>query len=157
MKQLVLMVCLPLILSCNNNSNQPQSKDGTEKTTSTASNSNGGKKGHWEGSFTNGMKETYISFDVSEDGKELQNLTFRGYWRCDGKLDQTTLGPEKSFIINGNKVDGTITEPENGGATAIRYEIHGMFNGDSAEGSFRMNINALACDTYVLNWKAERK
>ena len=157
MKQLILTVCIPFIFSCNNNSGGPESKKETGKTASAAPDINGARKGHWEGSFTNGMKETYISFDVTEEGNELKNLTFRGYWRCDGKLEQTTLGPEKGFTISGNKVDGAIAEPENGGSTATRFEVHGVFNGDSAEGRFRMNINALACDTYVLNWKATRQ
>lgn len=112
---------------------------------------------HWEGSFTNGMKQTYISFDVSADGKQLQNLTFKGYWRCGGQLDQTTLGPEKSFAILNNKVDGSITEPEGGGATATRYELHAILKGNKAEGTFRMNINALGCDTYKLTWTAQTK
>ena len=116
------------------------------------------KKGkHWEGSFTNGMKQTYISFDISADGKQLQNLTFKGYWRCDGKLDQTILGPEKSFSIVNNKVDGAISEPEGGGSTATRYELHASFKGNTAEGTFRMNINALGCDTYKLTWTAQAK
>lgn len=38
------------------------------------------KDQHWEGAFTNGMKQTYISFDVSADGKQLKNLTFKGWW-----------------------------------------------------------------------------
>lgn len=115
------------------------------------------KARHWEGSFTNGMKQTFISFDISADGKKLENLTFSGYWRCSGKLEQTVLGPEKSFAVVNNKVDGSISEPEDGGATAIRYEIHATFKGNKAEGDFRMNINALGCDTYKLTWTAQAK
>ena len=70
------------------------------------------------------MKGAKISFDISKDQKELKELTFQGYWRCDGKLDLTTLGPEKSFSIQNNKVDGVIVEPEGGGATAVRFELH---------------------------------
>jgi hypothetical protein len=103
------------------------------------------------------MKQTYIGFDDSADGKQLENLTFKGYWRCDGKLEQTTLGPEKSFTIVDNKADGSITEPEGGGATATRYELHATLKGNKAEGSFRMNFNALGCDTYKLTWIAQTK
>jgi hypothetical protein len=115
------------------------------------------KGGHYEGVFTNGMKETYISFDVSPDGKEVRDLTFKGYWRCSGKLTQDIMGPEKAFPITGNKVDGIVVEPEGGGATATRYELHGSFEGSKAQGDFRMNINGLGCDTYKLTWTAERK
>jgi hypothetical protein len=103
------------------------------------------------------MKQTFISFDVSADGKKLEELTFKGYWRCDGKLTQDIMGPEKSFAIVDNKVDGIIVEPEDGGATATRYELHATLNGNKAEGTFRMNINGLGCDTYKLTWTAERK
>jgi hypothetical protein len=151
MKQILSLSLLVLVFGCNDQSVQKTAK----KPASVPSSSS--ISGHWNGSFTNGMKQTFISFDVSEDGKELKELTFTGYWRCDGKLDQTTLGPKKTIAITDNKADGVITEPEGGGATAIRYELHASFNGDHAQGSFRMNINALGCDTYKLEWSAVRK
>jgi hypothetical protein len=64
---------------------------------------------------------------------------------------------EKSFAVVINKVDGSITEPECGGATATRYKLHAIFKGDHAEGTFRMNINTLGCDTYKLTWTAQTK
>ena len=103
------------------------------------------------------MKRTYISFDISKDGKLLQNLTLKGYWRCGGKLTQDILGPERSLVVNGNKVDGVIVESENGGASPIRYELHAIISGNTAEGNFRMNINGLGCDTYNLNFIANKK
>lgn len=115
------------------------------------------KDQHWEGAFTNGMKQTYISFDVSADGKQLKNLTFKGYWYCSGKLTQDIMGPEKSFAIAGNAVNGVIVEPEGGGATATRYDLKAAFKINKAEGTFRMNINALGCDTRVLTWTATKK
>lgn len=152
MKQLLYLLFAFTLFACNN--------DKTAKSQNKAANeapAGSGLAGKWEGSFTNGMNETFISFEISEDGKELRELTFKGYWRCDGKLEHTTLGPEKSFMVRGNKVEGTITEPEDGGASAIRYELQAEFKGGQAEGMFRMNINALACDTYKLNWTAKRK
>jgi hypothetical protein len=103
------------------------------------------------------MKGAKISFDISKDQKELKELTFQGYWHCSGKLDLTTLGPKKSFSIQNNKVDGVIVEPEGGVATATRYEFHAAINSDSAAGTFRMNLNALGCDTYKLNFTAKKK
>ena len=149
MKQL-LLVCALFSLACTNPGENPSAPSASQLVGE-------GKKQHYEGAFTKGMKQTYISFDISPDGKQLQNLTFKGYWRCSGKLTQDILGPEKSFSLKGNKVDGIIVEPEDGGATATRYELHATLNGAKAEGTFRMNINGLGCDTYVLTWTAERK
>ncbi len=158
MKKLLLPLSCLLLLSCSD-SKTPVIDPNTAAPAQTKAADPGAetKGGHYEGSFTNGMKETYISFDVSPDGKELRELTFKGYWRCDGKLTQDIMGPKKSFPISGNKVDGIVVDPEDGGATATRYELHGSFNGNKAEGNFRMNINGLACDTYKLTWTAERK
>jgi hypothetical protein len=151
--KLYVLFCAALSMACTNansdNNNTTNSTPPPKEIT--------GKKQHWEGVFTNGMKQTFISFDVSADGKKLEELTFKGYWRCDGKLTQDIMGPEKSFAIVDNKVDGIIVEPEDGGATATRYELHATLNGNKAEGTFRMNINGLGCDTYKLTWTAERK
>ena len=103
------------------------------------------------------MKGATISFVLSADGKKAEDVTFSGYWRCGGKLENTTVGPDKAFPIIHGKIDGVISEPENGGATAFRFELHGVITGKKASGTFRMNINALACDTYKLNWTAAAK
>ena len=154
----VSVLMITILLSCNNSQEAGQAKNSDKQASEkNSSNNKSGEKSHWEGSFTNGMKETTISFDVSDDGTRLENLTFSGYWYCDGRLTRDIMGPEKSFTIQNNKVDGAISEPENGGATATRYELHALFDGSKASGSFRMNINALACDTYVLQWTAAKK
>lgn len=150
--KLYVLLCAALSIACTNASSDPKTAADTSFSTDT-----NGKTQHWEGAFTNGMKQTFISFDVSADGKQIQNLTFKGYWRCSGKLTQDIMGPQKSFTITGNKADGVIVEPEGGGASATRYELHATFNGNKAEGTFRMNINGLSCDTYKLNWVAEKK
>jgi hypothetical protein len=156
MKHTLTALCCFFLFACNNDKGIAAPNNSSESSSSSASSSSN-TSGHWEGSFSNGMKGATISFDISEDGKELKDLTFQGYWRCDGKLDLTTLGPEKSFAIENNKVDGVIVEPEDGGATAARFELHATINGNEAEGTFRMNINGLGCDTYQLNWTASRK
>jgi hypothetical protein len=153
MKKILTLFAIASLLACNSNSKTDNNVEGEQKQNSIAHSSGG----HYEGAFTNGMKETYISFDISENGEKLENLTFKGYWRCDGSLEHTTMGPGKSFAVQNNKVDGQISEPEDGGATGTRYELRASINGNKAEGTFRMNINALACDTYLLNWTAEKK
>jgi hypothetical protein len=109
----------------------------------------------WEGMLSNGMKGDKISFVVSPDGKKLSDLTFIGYWRCSGRLEQITVGPDSSFAIANGKVSGVVVDPPNGGSTAWRFELQGEFSGKTAaKGTFRMNINNLGCDTYKLQWTA---
>ena len=109
---------------------------------------------HFAGAFSNGMKGDSIFFDISADGKRLENLTFKGYWRCSGKLEQTEVGPEGNFNNRNGKVKGHVTEPPNGGSTAWRFELDAAIKPTAASGTFRMNINNLGCDTYLLKWTA---
>ncbi|TCZ70479.1 hypothetical protein [Flaviaesturariibacter aridisoli] len=162
MKIVILLFQSLALLACSGNDPvaTPKEADGntaaTTETLATASSDAG--RGHYEGVFSNGMKETFLSFDVSKDGNEVRNLTFKGWWYCDRRLTQERgIGPQKGFAIRANKVDGVVSEPENGGASAVRFELHGTFSGNKASGTFRMNINGLGCDTYVLNWTANRK
>ena len=113
--------------------------------------------GKWRGTVTNGYKGDSIHFVVSPDGKQITELTFKGYWRCSGTLEQTEVGPEQSIPIVNGKADGVIVDPPDGGSTAWRFEFHGTFKENQASGTFRMNISALACDTYQLQWTAVRK
>ena len=112
---------------------------------------------HFKGVFSNGMKGDSIFFDISADGKKLENLTFKGYWRCSGRLEQTTVGPDGAFAIAGGKVNDHITEPANGGSTAWRLDLEANIKGAAASGTFRMNINSPGCDTYKLKWTAVAK
>lgn len=112
------------------------------------------KNKHFEGSFSNGMKGDKISFDISADGKKLMNLTFKGYWRCSGRLESMVAGPKGAFDIVNGKVNGHISEPPNGGSTAWRFDLDATIQGTNASGTFRMNINNLGCDTYKLKWTA---
>ncbi|WP_162427981.1 hypothetical protein [Pontibacter pudoricolor] len=115
-----------------------------------------GKK-KFTGIISNGMKGDKISFILSADGKWVEEFTFDGYWRCDGRLEKTTIGPEKRIPVKKGKISGIVVDPENGGSTAWRFDIQGSINGKKASGTFRMNINALRCDSYVLKWTAATK
>lgn len=117
----------------------------------------GQKMQRYTGSISNGMKGDSLFFDVSADGTKLQNLTFKGYWRCSGRLEQTTVGPDGDFTITKGRVSGHITEPPGGGSTAWRFEVDAMIEKGKASGTFRMNINNLGCDTYKLQWTAVAK
>jgi len=150
-----LLLSTFLFFSCNSSTSKVDENtkvlDVAEKTT--------GKPGimHFEGAFSNGMKGDSISFDISADGKTLSNLTFKGYWRCSGRLESTTAGPEGSFTIIDNKVNDHIAEPPGGGSTAWRYDLEADIKSNTAKGSFRMNINNLGCDSYKLMWTASGK
>lgn len=109
---------------------------------------------HFKGAFSNGMKGDSIFFNISPDGKKLTDLTFKGYWRCSGSLEQTLSGPEGHFDVVNNKVKGHISEPPNGGSTAWRFDLDAAISGKTASGTFRMNINNLGCDTYLLKFSA---
>jgi hypothetical protein len=114
-------------------------------------------KKKFTGVISNGMKGDKVSFILSADGKWVEQFTFEGYWRCDGTLEQVTIGPEKRIPVKNGKISGVVVDPENGGATAWRFDIQGSISGKKANGTFRMNINALRCDTYVLKWTATTK
>lgn len=104
--------------------------------------------------ISNGMKGDSIFFDVSADRKKLSNLMFKGYWRCSGKLTQErAAGPKGSFDVVSDKIDGVISEPPGGGSTSWRFELHATLSGNKASGTFRMNINNLGCDSYVLKFE----
>ena len=142
-----------LFVSCNPSDDTIKKKKSSTESSKESTEANA-SEGSWKGSFSNGLTGAKLSFDV--DGNELKDLTFQGYWRCEGKLDLTTIGPEKSFTIKGDKVDGVIVEPE-GGLAPFRYEIHGTFDGDKAEGTLKIENVPAGCTTYKLNWTAEKE
>ena len=110
----------------------------------------------FKGALIGGFKGDSIFFTVSADGKKLENLTFKGYWRCSGKLEQlAAVGPEGSFPVVNGKAKGHISDPPDGGATAWRFDIDATVDGNTASGTFRMNINNLGCDTYRLKFEAK--
>jgi len=114
-----------------------------------------GKVKHFRGALTGGMKGDSIFFDVNATGTKLENLTFKGYWRCNGKLEQErAAGPMGAFSLLKGKVNDHIAEPPDGGATAWRFDLEATIEENTANGKFRMNINALGCNTGTLQWTA---
>jgi len=109
------------------------------------------------GTFSNGYKGARISFVLSADKKTIKDLTFTGHWRCSGSIESISAGPEKPIPVKNGEVRAVITDPENGGSTAFRFQFEGNIKGNSANGNFRMSITGLSCDTYLLNWTAKSK
>ncbi|RYY50034.1 MAG: hypothetical protein EOO06_05165 [Chitinophagaceae bacterium] len=156
-KQILSAIALLSLASCNNN---PASEIKNGNNPAAPAELSAPNKGplHFRGAISNGMKGDSISFDVSADGKKLENLLFKGYWRCSGNLEQQpNAGPQGAFNIVNGKVDDHISEPPNGGSTAWRFDLKADIGAAKASGTFRMNINNLGCDTYVLKWTAEAK
>ena len=142
-----------VLLSCNNDGPaQSRSQDTGKVTTAVPEQTKDTR--YFRGAFSNGMKGDSIFFNLSPDGKRMENLTFKGYWRCSGKLEQIVAGPGEAFGINAGKIKGHISEPPDGGSTAWRFDLEATINEHTAAGSFRMNINNLGCDTYKLQWTA---
>jgi hypothetical protein len=148
----ILLFCM--IARCANTPNEVNQSHKKKTTKSQQQASKPATPRHFAGALSNGMKGDSIFFDIPADGKTLQHLTFKGYWRCSGKLEKMTAGPEGAFTIVGGKVNDHISEPPNGGSTAWRYDLKADIQGDEASGTFRMNINNLGCDTYLLKWTA---
>lgn len=121
-----------------------------------AANNNFAQK-KFNGTFSNGYKGTKINFQISKDGKSIENLTFNGYWRCDSSTEHIIAGPEIPIPFNKGSFKAIITDPQNGGASAFRFDVIGIVKGNDAEGTFRMNITGLSCDTYLLQWNATAK
>ena len=107
------------------------------------------------GSFSNGYKGAKLSFVLSADKKTITGFTFNGYWRCAGSTEHIVAGPQQSFPVNRSEVHAVIKYPENGGASAFRFNIKGTVKSNTASGTFRMSITGLSCDTYLLNWTAK--
>src|SRR5699024_10395013 len=106
------------------------------------------------GTFSNGFTGSKISFTLSKDGQTIKNLTFSGHWRCGSSTEQITVGPEKVVPVKNGVIKSVIVDPENGGASAFRFDVKGNVKGNSASGTFRMSITGLSCDTYLLKWTA---
>lgn len=111
----------------------------------------------FSGTISNGYKGDKISFKLSADKKTITDLTFSGHWRCSGKMESITVGPDKGIPVKNGEVHAVVLDPETGGSTAWRFALDGMIKGKTASGTFRMSIVNLGCDTYVLKWTANGK
>jgi len=151
----LLASVLTTAIACNNAPTTEVTEPEIQKPDNTAS-AEPTKTGlHFRTALKGGMKGDSLFFDISPDGKRLENLTFKGYWYCDGKLErENAAGPEGYFTVVDGKVDNHISEPPNGGATAWRFDLSANIDGKKASGNFRMNINGLGCNTGTLNWEA---
>lgn len=109
---------------------------------------------YYEGEFQNGYRDTKISFNLSPDSKHITDVTFAGNIKCDSAIQQIKITSTKQLVLTHGKVDGTVSEPEDGGAAAWHFEIHGFILKAKATGTFRLHNQNLGCDTQKINWGA---
>lgn len=148
---LFLLVLVFVVGSCGQRSPDPGAQTQTGAVTETVAVA---KELTFGCPISNGMKGDSLFFTISADRKKLSDLMFKGYWRCSGTLTQErAAGPKGTFEVVNDKIDGVISEPPGGGSTSWRFELHATLDGNKAMGTFRMNINNLGCDSYVLKFE----
>lgn len=153
--QSILLLIAVSFLACNTATTQTSSIENSDSNKDNQQIKELKENRHYRGAITGGMKGDSIFFDVTNNGTRLENLTFKGYWRCNGKLEMLrAAGPDGFFTLVNNKVDDHISEPPNGGSTAWRFNLSATIKGNTASGTFSMNINNLGCNTGKLQWTA---
>lgn len=114
----------------------------------------GAPAGRWSGEVTGGYKGNRVTFTLADGGTRMEDIVFEGHWDCEGGIETATLGPTGAFPLQGDSIAIVSVEPEDGGATAQRFEMHGRVTGGRAEGWLRIGLVALGCDTGRLSWSA---
>lgn len=154
----LLLAAVPLLAACpggDGSASAPPAADGAAQTASAPPAARSGvAPGRWTGEATGGYTGNRISFTVSPDGARMEDVTFEGHWDCEDGIETATLGPTAAFPLTGDSISILSVEPEDGGATAQRFDMQGRFAGGRASGTVRINLNALGCDTRVLSWSA---
>lgn len=152
----LLILCVLALLACSEPAENREATPDTKTEIIPVSQTSAPIK-KFRGALIGGYKGDSIFFEISEDGKRVENLAFKGHWRCSGKIERVPIaGPEGSLPIIDGKVDDHISDPPDGGATAWRFDLKAEFKGKKAEGKFRMNINALDCNSGMLSYTAEQ-
>jgi hypothetical protein len=154
----VLVAALPLLAACpgGGDAPDPSPRDGAQPQAASPlpASASPMTPGRWSGEATGGYTGNRISFTVSADGARMEDITFEGHWDCADGIETATLGPAAAFPLSGDTISVLSVEPENGGATAQRFDMQGRVAEGRASGTVRINLNALGCDTRVLRWTA---
>jgi hypothetical protein len=147
-----LLSCVPPLLLAACGGEPAPAAESAEAAAAAATEGKSG--GRWTGEVTGGYKGNRISFVVADGGARIQDVAFEGHWDCSDGIEMTTQGPAGSHPVEGGRVKIVSVDPEGGGATATRFEMEGQLGSAKAEGTLRINLNALGCDTRVLHWSA---
>ncbi|HXG82458.1 MAG TPA: tetratricopeptide repeat protein [Pyrinomonadaceae bacterium] len=121
---------------------------------------NSPQAGLWRAKITNieGRQDT-MTFRVSANGGQIEDVVFDGYWRCDDALSSFKKGLLKKVDVNSSPgtfavANGKFSDVKK--APYIAWTFEGVFTGaTTAKGSFRVEYST-ECDTYKLEWTAER-
>lgn len=107
--------------------------------------------GAWEATVSDGFKGDKLTFRVTADGARIQDVLFKGYWRCAGSTKIMNVGiVPGEFTISGGSFSEVKKEPY------LAYTFEGRFtSATEAEGKFRTEFGT-DCDTYPLQWTARR-
>lgn len=109
----------------------------------------------YEGTFSNGIKGDTISFLLSPDGNTISGLTFKGYWRCAGKLQPlAAVGPRGTYTVTNGAIAGRLCEGSQKSGPDNCFELSGKINGAAANGKLRLSDKAKRCDSGQLLWSA---
>lgn len=109
----------------------------------------------YQGIFSNGMKGDTISFVLAPDGKAISQLTFKGYWRCAGKLQPlASAGPQGTYAVAQGSMAGRLCADAQPGGPGNCFELRGKVNGAAASGQLRLTNAARHCDSGWLLWSA---
>ena len=154
---LALLAIIACLMGCSQSNKEKKSNTKTDsivtQVAQPAATTSTGK--HFEGTYSNGMKGAIIKFDISPDGKKLNNLTYKGYWYCDGKLEFANYAPDSGFDIVDGKASGDIKEKSSN--VTFEFVLDATIDGNNAEGTFTMRLNPGNCTTCKLNWTASVK
>jgi hypothetical protein len=143
-------------------SGEPNERQNTETAKETAAVKRSGatpQSGLWRAKITNVEREETITFRVSANGKQIEDVVFDGFWRCDDAMSSFKKGLLKKVDVN---TPPGVFAISNGAFSDIKKEpylawtFEGAFTGGTtARGTFRIEYST-ECDTYKLEWTATR-
>lgn len=113
------------------------------------------KAGKWEAVVTNGYKGDKITFTVSADGMQIQNVEFNGYWQNKARTIEVlkNLDPPNPFMITKGAFSGVQQAPK----SRMWWNLTGNFiTSTTAEGTYRVAYAGGENDTYKLKWTAKK-
>jgi hypothetical protein len=138
--------------SAAGNGSNSSTKETTQTAVITGANPMAGK---WEATISNGYKGDKLVFTISADGKQVENVTFTGYWQNRDRTIEVlkNLDPPNPFLIN----KGAFSAVQQVSKSRIWWEFTGRFlTYSTAEGTYRVAYAGVENDTYKLKWTAKR-
>ena len=112
------------------------------------------RSGKWVATVSNGYKGDTLTFRVSADGKRIENVEFKGYWRSSSGMGPEVLlnlDPPSPFSV----MKGAFSAVQQVPKSRMWWDFNGHFlSATSAEGTYRCAYAGGQNDTYKLKWTA---